>query len=149
VQAPATSAASATQAGSQAQAERPGKSPVAAGRCWRWRGGLAVLVAANWRSLRNLGALSGAKQTAPAAGAAAARSGQRADRPGDGGDRLPAGRCSGRGLERSGGWRDAGDAEAAPAQTPTSFVIKKAGFQPLRYEVIPDRDSMVTLVLRP
>jgi hypothetical protein len=28
-------------------------------------------------------------------------------------------------------------------------VIKKAGFQPLQYEVIPDRDSMVTLVLRP
>ena len=35
------------------------------------------------------------------------------------------------------------------AQTPASFQIKKAGLQPLRYEVIPDRDSMVTLVLRP
>ena len=31
---------------------------------------------------------------------------------------------------------------------PATFTLTKTGFQPLRYEVVPDRDSMVTLELR-
>jgi hypothetical protein len=31
---------------------------------------------------------------------------------------------------------------------PASFTLSKTGFQPLRYEVVPDRDSMATLELR-
>jgi serine/threonine protein kinase len=110
--------------------------------------GLAVLVAANWGSLRNLGGLSSeSRQTAPAAGAAApdplltARVTVEIDT-----------RPSGAAVEDASG-AVVGETpltlKLPRAQTPASFLIKKAGFQPLRYEVIPDRDSMVTLVLRP
>jgi eukaryotic-like serine/threonine-protein kinase len=151
--APASASASApaTLAGSQAPAARPGKNP---SRGWPVVAlavaGLAVLVAANWGSVRNLGGVSGAnKQTSAAAGAAAAtRDSELTARVTVEIDSRPVGAA----VEDSSG-AVVGETPVTlklpRAQTPTSFVIKKAGFQPLRYEVIPDRDSMVTLVLRP
>jgi serine/threonine protein kinase len=141
---------SGTPVGSRTPAARPGKNP---GRGWPVVAlavaGLVVLVAANWGSVRNLGGVSGAKQTSPAAGATApTRDSELTARVTVEIDSRPAGAA----VEDSSG-AVVGETPVTlklpRAQTPTSFVIKKAGFQTLRYEVIPDRDSMVTLVLRP
>jgi hypothetical protein len=108
--------------------------------------GLAVLVAANWSSLRNLTGLSSAKPAAPEVAPApdpaltARVTVEIESRP------------AGAAVEDASG-AVVGETPVTlrlpRAQTPASFVLKKAGFQPLRYEVIPDRDSMVTLVLKP
>jgi eukaryotic-like serine/threonine-protein kinase len=140
---------SAAPAGEEGTAKRKGaKAPSRGG----WPivalgvAGLGVLVAASWGSLRNLGGTP-QRQTAPGSGAAAS-------------DPLLTARVTveidsrpaGAAVEDSSG-AVVGETPVTlklpRAQTPTSFVVKKAGFQPLRYEVIPDRDTMVTLVLRP
>ena len=156
---PSTSAGAASSPGSPASAgentrsKRGAKSPRRSGWPVLALGvaGLAVLVAANWGSLRNLGGLSPESRQAP--GAQGAGAGTAADQE------LTARvtveidtRPSGAAVEDSSG-AVVGETPVTlklpRAQTPASFQIKKAGFQPLRYEVIPDRDSMVTLVLRP
>jgi hypothetical protein len=108
--------------------------------------GLAVLVAANWSSLRNVLGLAPARQAAPEATPSP--------------DPLLTARVTVEIDSRPAGAavEDASGAVVGETpvtlrlprtQTPASFVVKKAGFQPLRYEIVPDRDSMVTLVLKP
>jgi serine/threonine protein kinase len=156
-------ATSPTPAGSQASASTSSAAPAGEGTGRRkgdkrpsrggWPivalgvAGLGVLVAANWGSLRNLGGGTSERQTAPAAGVASS-------------DPLLAARVTveidsrpaGAAVEDSSG-AVVGETPVTlrlpRAQSPASFVVKKAGFQPLRYEVIPDRDTMVTLVLKP